>query len=230
MRYKDICEWDEDDYDEDDEYPEDYKRPVPWQPSDDELSEEEAKHFEEMWPKISSECSRMLNSMKAAEAKAHRMFLYRGVRNNPGAIVRSVSRTNRQPLATRKEIHDFMDAWFKENGFKATRSNSIFAASDFITANQYAVSMEKDQNPAVVIIIPTNSAAITWSPEVEDLYYYFPRHDGNREKWKAAMDKAGYKDHDLAAAIGSKFEVMISGAYWALDVRYANMIRRKLGV
>lgn len=225
MRYRDIYEWDEDDY-HDEMEPENGPR---WKPSDDQLPPQILQEFEAKWPQILEECSSALSSMVAAEKQARRMFLYRGVRNNPGHIIRAVSRTDRKPLATSDTIHTFMDKWFDENGFKAKRSNSIFASSNETTAVNYAVKMDKTNDPAVILIIPTDAAAITWSPKVDDLYYYFPKYRGHDE-WLKAMNLADYKSSDLAGAIVSKNEVMISGAYWAFDVRFRIFIRKKLGV
>ena len=222
MKLYEIFEDIEDDEDDDITYT---HQPVPWSPPTD-FSDEMSDHFNKIWPEIVSNCRNALIAMKHADIKAKRMFLYRGVRSNPGMIAKLRSREDRKPLSTRKNKHEFIDNWMKEHGLKATRSNSIFASSSYLTARSYATATKTTHDPAVMLIIPCDNANITWSPKIEDMYNDMPNSDEG--KMITFLENSDFKSDDLCGALCSKNELMINGEYWALDTRYMVMIREKL--
>lgn len=204
--------------------------PNPWLPPEEGLSPDILDTFNALWPKIVQDCNRTLQAMKEANIMCRSMFLYRGCRTFNNPIERKVTKENRSPLTTRKDVHYFVESWLKEKGFDARRSNSIFVTSNYSQARKYASAYRKHHSPAVVIVIPSDSAAFTWSPVVNDLYYYFySRSINNLQNWNEHLERAQYRDYDMRAAICSKNEVMVCGTYWALDLRLRATIRERLG-
>lgn len=96
--------------------------------------------------------------------KNDRLFLLSGRKNTVNFFKRKI-RTDRIPIDTPVEYHNYIDDLFhKKFGWKA-RSNSIFCTGSFDTAEEYGNK--------VYMIFPIDQYKILWSPKVGDLYTKF---------------------------------------------------------
>ena len=158
---------------------------------------------------LKSNCSEAIAAMQQAGG-----FLYRGISNAPAAF-HGRSRVDRKPLHTNAGVHSNIDEVFITYGFATNRSNSIFCIGNKPRTNMYG-------NP--YIIFPKNGSEILWSPRVKDLFTEDKILD-DAALIASTNDKLGladrfvktyqYTDKNLAAAIQSKCEIMVSGEYYA---------------
>jgi hypothetical protein len=103
---------------------------------------------------INKHCSEFLKECKMANR-----FLYRGVRQSE-AIFLGRSKHNRETMDSDENLSKSFDELLKIGGFKALRSNSIFATSSFTLANSYG---------PVFAVFPVNGFNFTWSGVERDL-------------------------------------------------------------
>lgn len=170
--------------------------------------------FEEIWAKISVECSDAIAAMKEA-----RTVLYRG-RNGMEPILYSSIPTEREPRDIPVKIHNIIEKWMIDNGYAARRSNSLFVVGAKIQASYYGEPY---------IIFPTNGFKFTWFKNTHDLYGYLKdRVYKGRGKllWLAGPFEKKVDDimrqtvpstENLASALASNNEIMITGChYYAL--------------
>lgn len=108
-------------------------------------------------------------------------------------------RTDRNPLSTDPDIHRVTDEWFKEKFGIAGRSGALFTTGGFIEARGYGT---------VYCIFPIGEFKFVWSPTVRDLFVAGRDIKGVADA-VPYLEKAGYKDTDLAKAIKSGKEIMV---------------------
>lgn len=113
------------------------------------LTPHEAKYFSI----IEKECSQFLVEMKKAKK-----LLYRGT-NNAADVFYGKPHIKRRPTDTSPLIQLKVDKLLTAAGFKALRSNSIFASSSYGQAEEYG---------DVYIIFPKNGYSFTWSSKHYD--------------------------------------------------------------
>lgn len=82
-------------------------------------------------------------------------------------------RTDRKPKDTALIIHNAIEKLLREEGFKATRSNSFFTTSNKIDAMEYG---------EIFVCFPLNGFSFTWSPVLGDLYNSFYQ-EVHTENW-----------------------------------------------
>jgi len=109
-------------------------------------------------------------------------------------------RTDRKPLSTDLLVHQASDDWFHDEFGIRGRSAAVFATGDHTAANTYGT---------VYAIFPIGDFKFIWSPVVRDLFV------AGRDIHFASqvvpyLEKAGYRDRDLAKAIKSSKEIMIA--------------------
>ena len=112
---------------------------------EDDFSKADLKYFS----LIEDVCSDFIADMKAAQK-----FLYRGMRSS-GKVVYGKPYENRKTMDTSSVVQEKFDSLLKSAGFKALRSNSIFASASKGQAGNYG--------DGLYIIFPRNGYECTWS-------------------------------------------------------------------
>lgn len=114
--------------------------------------------LDEIIKEIKTECSNFIKDTRDTNTSKP---LYRGQRDElPSQISIITSPPFREPRDTNPLIHKIYDDYFTLSGFKAKRSNSIFATGSYEQASAYG---------KVYYIIPVNGYSFTWSPKVDDM-------------------------------------------------------------
>ena len=103
---------------------------------------------------IEKECSQFVSEMKKAKR-----LLFRGIDTTKHDVFYGRPRVDRQPMDTNIEIQRKIDKLLLVAGFKALRSNSIFATSDASQAEEYGEPY---------FIFPKNGYSFTWSSKHSD--------------------------------------------------------------
>jgi len=170
-----------------------------------ELYEEELpQEFDEAIKLIKRDCKSFL-------AQRGEGLLYRGVQKGLGKNIKTFSkkvpRTDRKPKNTLRSTHQELDDWFNDNfGFRA-RSAAVFVTGDLRDARSYG---------AAYAIFPIGDFEFLWSPNIGDLFIAL----GNPENMESTLKNAEYKKTDLADAIESGHEIMLScKEYYALHIK-----------
>jgi len=181
---------------------------------------------------LKKHCSDFLNKSSQAQK-----LLYRGLKTYPYSF-RDFSFIGRSwderfTKDTAWDTHRKVSAAMRENGFTATRENSIMCTSSYWAAKQYG---------EVYMIFPINGFSFTWSRThadmFSDLFERYPRR-GNwnglinafdnsynevDEQQKRSIESNFIKNEleldrtDFHAALLSGHEIYIHGQYYALDM------------
>lgn len=183
--------------------------------------------FTEALHLIQANCKQALSAMTSANR-----FLYRGTRGAPSEVFHGASRQDRNPSSSTKEFQENIDSALSMAGFKALRSNSIFCSGDIMEAVGYG------GNKNLYMIFPIDGFQYTWSPKIRDLFVdeynlwgddpgafdkrttFYREPNAPDELKKEFLQRVGYKNTDLDAAIVSGREIMISGEYYAVYAKY----------
>lgn len=174
----------------------------------------------DIFKQIEQHCSEALSAMRSSHT-----LLYRGYSSGDGKKLQDIfignPRTDRDPMSNGSEVQNQIDNWFKQVGFKALRSNSLFTTSDFMTAREYSNTI-KD----VFIIFPLNGFNFTWSSLIHDLYIYGPKELGftsDHFMWyppkisaEQFIKRSAYSNKNFIDALKTRHEILINGKYLAL--------------
>lgn len=172
---------------------------------------------------IMAKCSQILQAYNTTGK-----LLYRGLNSDIGPKFFSASPKNRTPMNMYGTVNDFIEEWFNNKKFVATRSNSIFATSNFNDAENYAL------DDLVYVIFPIDGFKFTWASQIEDLWHAMPddfdsKHiiktkgiDDLKDYVFKIMDKGDFRQTDLNKAITSGNEVLIHGEYYGLHYPIAH--------
>jgi len=188
---------------------------------------------------LKEHCSDFLNKSSQAQK-----LLYRGLQKYPSSfrgfsfIGRSWDK--RYTKDTPRQTHEKLSAVMRENGFTATRENSIMCTSSYPTAEEYG---------EVYMIFPINGFSFTWSRTYADMFTdlfdklpYYPAYSGHwsalmnhfddtyggaqgDEQQKRSIESNFIKNElklnrtDFHAALLSGHEIYIHGQYYALHLR-----------
>lgn len=163
-------------------------------------------------PIIERRCSNAIDSM----IEANRL-MYRGTTTAPSAAFYGRSRDNRTSVNLKGGIQEAFDEKFRNHGFTALRSNSIYCTGASGDTQMYG---------ATFIIFPVNGFTFTWSPKIDDLLFRIQKYFGVREHQLTPeilasdftdelFESMDFRKDDLAAALESKNEIMIRGEYYA---------------
>lgn len=138
-------------------------------------------------------------------------FLYRGSKSyylsDKRSVIKTKSRTDRQPLDTDKSLHELLDELFLEyKGWRA-RSEGVFVTSNRSSAHAYG---------KVFIMFPIGSFKFLYNPDVVDLtnrlneLYIYSRVMGEPEKYEKLLKVIkGYTNKNLTTATDKDVEIMI---------------------
>jgi hypothetical protein len=168
--------------------------------------------------KFLANCSESVSEMK----KANR-FLYRGVNRPVSTIFVGASRGDRRNMGTPDDVQETLDDYLSGNDFSALRSNSIFCTGDRMDAGGYGDEY---------LIFPINGFNFTWNLKIHDFTLWLEE----KEIWsfEEYLDNHpsfinSFRQTDLASAIRSKHEIMISGSYYAFNAeKYESYLRNAL--
>lgn len=167
------------------------------------------------WTNIQKNCSEYINATKATKK-----VLFRGRRkaDMDSAFV-GLSHNDRYPANTSPARQREFDNILRAAGFKALRSNSIFATPYDEDAAWYG---------NLYIVFPFNGCSYTWSRKFTDLYSAavwnyssftaFLRNNVrtkiDEKDPKAVCDALGFVNGDIEGALSSNNEVYIAGHYY----------------
>jgi len=200
-----------------------------------ELTDEDyANEAKEVALYIKRHCSEWLN-------ESNNQIIYRGITASETlelepTMVLSIPK-DRKPTGTHPNTHKHLDKAFKDAGFEASRSNSMFASSDYTEASKYTGKYVDGVQPGhVYVVFPENGYSYTWSHTIRDLYaqYRFLFKDTEARITYSGVDiddmfesdqipedlaeslvqgiKSNYHNTDLAKAISSGNEIMVTGS------------------
>lgn len=146
-------------------------------------------------------------------------LLFRGLQRELHEPRLVTPRTNRTPTDTSIDVHQVLDQAFHRRFGVRYRSNSIFATGDLSVARMYSAG-------DVAVALPVNGMRFCWSPEIDDLYEHMLRAmkdnaveiPDEAERLDFCVEKAleTYEQTNLAAAVNTGHEVMISSPVWLI--------------
>lgn len=176
---------------------------------------------------IRNHCSESLAACRSAKA-----VLYRGIKTAKENQFVGKPREDRVPTSSDPQTQLRVDYAFREAGFTALRSNSLFVTSKYSDAEIYS----KGEN-GIYVIFPVNGFTFTWSPRVNDFYTSeasddagnLNNNDNDAAKKKRAdyLAKWQYSKDNLDKAIKSANEILIHGRYIALrNTLYKEIVER----
>lgn len=153
---------------------------------------------EEIVERIKSECQPFLKEVQGRRA-------YRGIqKSNPAAnYMKKEVRTDRQPLTSTRDQHDFIDGeLYKKFGWHP-RSEAMFV---FGAPTNFQLSVYG----SIFMVFPIGQYKYVWSPDIRDLYQDLPvDRKSYMQQWAERMIPT-YKDTGLKTALTMKdYEVMI---------------------
>lgn len=194
------------------------------------ITHDKLNHGEEKWM-LSTKEKDLINFMRDNCSdiidlyKRIKHYMYHGIRNPDSNILLGKSRVDRRPMDTPIEMQEMFDDKLKRAGFKALRSNSIFCTGSSDFAGNYGDTF---------VIFPVNGFSYTWSPAVRDFYTVLRPYEGPDSdiypdllhlKPLTFVNKYQYKnDNLLPQAITSLNEILISGAYIAINNRSRSLV------
>ena len=199
--------------------------------------------FEELWQTIQAECTYFLGVVK----KVNSHLLFRGVgEHDNGPAYIGYPENSRTPKTVKIEIHNYVDGWMQKKGFAARRGNSITCTSHPEYARTFSKIVKKKW-AKIYAIFPRDGFKFSWARNAMDIitlcegskFQVFdqdvPRPSDWLGNWDQSLEEklwyADYVSVDLAGALRSENEIMISGSsYYALDWSvYRQAILKKLG-
>lgn len=149
---------------------------------------------------IEKECQPFIKAIRGASG-----FLYRNDGyGSKGPGYKKKVRSDRRPMDSPIEIHEFVDEQFKKRfGWKG-RSEGLFVWG----ANRFSGKVD---NPNFFTVFPVGNFKFIWSPVVSDLYGdlvpFTDEFDGFLENWNKV--NKSYTDKNLKKAVTSNNEIMI---------------------
>ena len=161
--------------------------------------EEGLAHF---IPKIQAECKPFLKDIRNAAGSLFRD----DTKNRNKPVWKKVTRTDRAPLDTPKELHDLIDNWFlKEFGWKA-RSNALFC---------WPLRFNSGFVPNKWLVFPAGNYKYVWSSEVDDLWSHTTGGNGLDRVFTNFINYYGttYTDKNLKKSMLYETEVMVNCKY-----------------
>jgi hypothetical protein len=194
------------------------------------------ENLKELAMKIKTECSDAYTAMENIS-----QILYRGMllgnsiarffKLKPSLnIFLGKPREDRKPVDVKLETQEKYDAYLRDAGMTALRSNSIFCTTSQSDAKQYG---------ELYMIFPKNGFEFTWSPDVKDLtnnviqswrHKAFP---SNFAKQYTDLNKVRFDDYlkyyfsqirfdntHFEEALRSKNEILIRGEFYAVNQNY----------
>ena len=183
---------------------------------------------------VKAECSDIVKAYIATGK-----FLYRGTTRHKAEVYVGNPPTERGSKDTPISINAKTDQLMLALGYKATRRNSIYVTSDLDTAHWYGP--EIDAKGKVYIIYPKNGFHFTWSPKMRDFYErlnllksqarfkprgvaasllkMLMRRKVEKKDLLTFKNSFEYITTELIAAINSGNEIMINGAYYAINYK-----------
>jgi hypothetical protein len=172
---------------------------------------------------LTTECSDAISSMQQAGK-----FLYRGIDFEAPTAFHGRTRENRKALHSSRYLQNDFNEIMTTYGFTTNRSNCIFCTGRKGQTNNYGYPY---------IIFPKNGFGLLWSPIITDLFGQglgdAANQAVNSQNKLAAADafvkKYQYTDSNLAQAIKSKNEIMISGEYYAFSAKPYNYTNKDRG-
>lgn len=103
------------------------------------------------------------------QKKVKNKFLWRGTRHRINDFKKMITRTDREPTDTCREMHDLLDDIFYEKFDVHARSATVFCFSSIEGAKHYGDYRN--------IIIPVGDFNYIWSPKIRDLYSHIENED-----------------------------------------------------
>lgn len=128
---------------------------------------------------------------------------------------------NRKPTHTAVEIHDEMNAWFKDKFGVNVRSEALFCYGERAT--------ETDSYGTKFAIFPIGDVDVVWSKDTYDLWFELA-HKIRDNTVPEILTQLNYKRGSLRAAIQSDAELMLlCDSYYAIRLDgNKSIIKRKL--
>jgi hypothetical protein len=196
---------------------------------------------------LKKHCSDFLNKSSQAQK-----LLYRGLQKYPSSFrgFSFIGRSWDERLTkdTPIQTHEKVSAAMRENGFTATRGNSIMCSNRISTALHYASSIDH-----VYLIVPFDGFKFTWSRRYKDMWSQFLcRYSGvdslmgqfsnleadeknksemqhkipteqetsSKESEHQLIQYLKLDNHDLVSALYSGHEIYIHGKYYAFSYQF----------
>ena len=131
-------------------------------------------------------------------------FLFRGADANGAASFKGTVRRDRRPKNMTLELHEATDAWFSQTFGIRYRGAALFCTGRRAQAEMHGV---------VHAIFPCEGFQFCWSPLVGDLFEWAKteqRLQLNPTNFVAELEKLNFQESNLAAALSSGCEVMLS--------------------
>ena len=141
-------------------------------------------------------------------------LLFHGNRGLKGFIAMGSSPEHRRPKDTNPNTQRLIDYKLREAGFKALRSNSIFATSRYGVTKQYG---------RTYVLFPLNGFDFTWSNKIQDIWSVADFDSGNFMRDLRQSSPADFiaewdfRKNDFPAALNRGHEIMIHGKVVAVS-------------